>query len=71
MRVLLIFLVLLGLSISFVILMDLLIGLPLYVSISNATSPFLFMKVDEWITLIFVLLYVIGKPVIQHYLSRK
>ncbi|MBB6021715.1 hypothetical protein HNR77_002810 [Paenibacillus sp. JGP012] len=71
MRVLIISLVLLGLSSGFVILMDLLIGLPLYVSISNVTSPFLFMKTDEWFTLILVLLYVIGKPVITYYVSRK
>ncbi|MBT2285224.1 hypothetical protein J7E78_16910 [Paenibacillus polymyxa] len=71
MQVLVISLVLLVLSLVFVVLMDLLVGLPLSVSFNNITSPFLFMKMDEMIILVLVILYVIAKPIIQNYLSKR
>ncbi|MNW64630.1 hypothetical protein D3C74_429300 [compost metagenome] len=71
MQVLVISLVLLVLSVVFVVLMDLLVGLPLSVSVDNITSPFIFMKMDEMITLALVILYVIAKPIIQNYLSKR
>ncbi|PZT56885.1 hypothetical protein [Paenibacillus silvae] len=71
MQVLLISVLLLFLSVGFVIAMDMVIGLPLHESLSNITSPFLFMKMDEVITLGFVMIYVIGKPIILHFLSKR
>lgn len=71
MQVLVISLVLLVLSVVFVVLMDLLVGFPLSVSVDNITSPFIFMEMDEMITLVLVTLYVIAKPIIQNYLSKR
>lgn len=59
------------LSVCFVILMDLLIGLPFHVSLTNIISPFTFMTTPELAIISLVMLYVITKPIVLHFMEKK
>ncbi|MDP9697638.1 hypothetical protein J2T16_000535 [Paenibacillus intestini] len=71
MRIFIVSIVLLLLSVGFVICMDLLVGLPLSVSLENIISPFTFMTPQELVTVVIFMLYVIVKPINVHLKKQK
>lgn len=71
MQIFLISLMLFILSVCFVIIMDLLVKLPLHVSLTNILSPFTFMTKDELVTISLIMLYVVTKPIVLHFMEKK
>lgn len=71
MQIFLISLMLFILSVCFVIIMDLLVRLPLHVSLTNILSPFTFMTKDELVTISLIMLYVVTKPIVLHFMEKK
>jgi hypothetical protein len=69
-RIFIIVLFLFILSVGFTIVMDLLVPLPLHVSIRNIVLPFKSMVIDEFIIIALVVLYVIIQPIFLRFKNR-